>query len=184
MRLDHIAFRVADRDKTARFLMDSLGYTYTDDNEFEITLGDGSKARCIALEPPEKRRRGMPWEFMGFLPEPATYHLAPEIFVSDGPPGSVIGDWVAERGGVGGVHHMAYMVDDVEATMNEWISKGYAEFLSEKPLHCEESDPELHQVFTKPSQLTGIIYEFIQRGRHGFCTDNVAGLMDSTKNCK
>ena len=30
-------------------------------------------------------------------------HAPPKIFVSDGPEGSIVGDWVAERGGVGGV---------------------------------------------------------------------------------
>jgi len=32
--------------------------------------------------------------------------------------------------------------------------------------------------------LTGVIYEFIERGSHGFCVDNVKDLMESTKNNK
>jgi len=47
------------------------------------------------------------------------YHASPEIFVSDGPEGSIVGDWVAARGGVGGVHHIAYQVEDVAGTMQE-----------------------------------------------------------------
>ncbi len=103
--------------------------------------------------------------------------MAPEIFVSDGQPDSIVGQWVAARGGIGGIHHLAYQVDDVKATMQKWKEKGYAEFTSEEPLMC----PGLTQVFTKPSELTGVIYEFINRGEHGFCKENVKGLMESTR---
>ena len=104
-------------------------------------------------------------------------HEPCEIFVSDGPKGSIVGDWVEERGGVGGVHHIAYQVADVEATMKQWKDKGYAEFYSEEPMTC----PGRVQVFTKPSELTGVIYELISREGKGFCEVNVKGLMESTK---
>ena len=189
MRLDHIAYRVADRKKTAQFFIDAFGYRVQ--QEFQIDFDDGSKAECIALEPPEKLAldkdvRGGAWSIICAVPFQTEsmsisleqeYHLAPEIFVSDGSPGSIIGDWVAARNGVGGVHHMAYQVDSVEEVMKEWREKGYAEFTSEQPLTC----PGLTQVFTKPSELTGVIYEFIERGEHGFCKDNVKNLMQSTK---
>jgi catechol 2,3-dioxygenase-like lactoylglutathione lyase family enzyme len=187
MRLDHIAYRVADRWKTAKFFIEALGYHVQ--QEFTIDFGDGQTAQCIALEPPEKKKgTTVNWTYGGvnYMVEATdgllrevmqTYHLAPEIFVSDGTTGSIVGDWVAARGGVGGVHHMAYQVDSVENTMKEWIDKGYAEFTSEKPMKC----PGLTQVFTKPSALTGVIYEFIERGEHGFCKDNVKQLMESTK---
>jgi len=58
-----------------------------------------------------------------------------------------------------------------------WQQKGYAEFTSESPLRC----PGITQVFTRPSELTGIIYEFIERGEFGFCKDNVRALMESTR---
>jgi catechol 2,3-dioxygenase-like lactoylglutathione lyase family enzyme len=176
MRLDHIAYRVADRHKTAKFFMEALGYTVQ--QEFTIDFGNGETAECIALEPPEKAMHLPPWTnqlFAGNVLQ--EYHLAPEIFVSDGSPGSIVGDWVAARGGIGGIHHIAYQVDSVEATMKEWRDKGYAEFTSEKPMTC----PGLTQVFTKPSSLTGVIYEFIERGEFGFCRENVKSLMQSTK---
>lgn len=179
MRLDHIAYRVADREKTVNFFMQAFGYHIQD--EFVINFEDGSYAKCMALEPPEKCKSELPlpWTLLhnatpGVSQE---YHLAPEIFVSDGLPGSVVADWVAGRDGVGGVHHLAYQVQSVKATMEEWQSKGYAEFLTEDVLTC----PGLTQVFTKPSALTGVIYEFIERGAHGFCKDNVKALMNSTK---
>lgn len=190
MRLDHIAYRVADRKKTAQFFMDSLGYKIQ--QEFAIKFDDGTTAQCIALEPPEKQPEKAPWTCRHqitwiestwypdrHLHDPnkyQEYHMPPEIFVSDGPLGSIVGDWVAARNGIGGIHHIAYQVDSVEKTMKEWQDKGYAEFSSSEPMKC----PGLTQVFTKPSVLTGVIYEFIERGEHGFCADNVKNLMMAT----
>lgn len=199
MRLDHIAYRVANREKTANFFIEALGYRVQ--TEFDLEFSDGTTTKCIALEPPEKPNlENIPWchELRGIqASEPApnyvptqsdqtdsfnivsiNYHLAPEIFVSDGEPNSIVGQWVKARDGIGGIHHLAYQVDSVEETMRVWKEKGYAEFTSEQPMKC----PGLTQCFTKPSQLTGIIYEFIERGEHGFCKDNVKALMESTKN--
>lgn len=187
MRIDHLAYRVADRWKSAKFFIDALGYHVQE--EFEIDFGEGQKAMCIALEPPEKKPgTTVAWTYSGInynMVEPdglvrevlQNYHMPAEIFVSDGTPGSVVGDWVAARGGVGGIHHIAYQVESVEKTMKEWQEKGYAEFTSDEPMKC----PGLTQVFTKPSSLTGIIIEFIERGEHGFCKENVRALMESTK---
>lgn len=197
MRLDHIAYRVADRHKTKDFFVKTFGYKVQ--TEFDLEFDDGSKVSCYALEPPEKLDVRMPWTFgvqvvenrgptvEGLLPQAegrnqidvyptCNYHLAPEIFVSSGEPDSIVGKWVAERGGVGGIHHLAYQVESVADTMREWREKGYAEFTTDEPLTC----PDLVQCFTKPSELTGVIYEFIERGAHGFCADNVKNLMLST----
>jgi 4-hydroxyphenylpyruvate dioxygenase-like putative hemolysin len=61
--------------------------------------------------------------------------------------------------------------------MEEWKAKGWAEFSTEEPLTCEG----LIQVFTKPSDLVGVIFEFIEREAFGFCKDNVRALMESTR---
>ena len=189
MRLDHIAYRTFDRTRTAKFFIDALGYKIQ--QEFSITFDDGTTAQCVALEPPEKLNHAKsPWVHMAALPagfingqkdNPINYyqefHMPPEIFVSDGPPGSIVGEWVKSKGGIGGIHHIAYQVASVEATMKEWKEKGYAEFSSDEALKC----PGLVQVFTRPSALTGIIYEFIERGEHGFCVDNVRSLIETTK---
>ena len=191
MRLDHIAYRVKDREKSAQFFVDAFGYKKQ--IEFDITLEDGSTAKCVALEPPEKVSPSMAFvsevdilgidvaSETGYSNTVSAYHLAPEIFVSSGPPGSLIDKWVEEWGrGVGGIHHMAYQVDSVEAKMKEWIDKGWM-FTTKEALKCES----LTQVFSKPHPLTGMIYEFIERkGQHGFCKDNVAKLMASTANLK
>jgi catechol 2,3-dioxygenase-like lactoylglutathione lyase family enzyme len=184
MRLDHVAYRTADRRKTADFFIKVFGYRIQ--QEFTINFDDGHTAQCIALEPPEKSQvKTVPWigqdvhyymegnDLREVLQE---YHMPPEIFVSDGSPGSIVGEWVKARGGIGGIHHMAYQVDDVEKTMQEWRDKGYAEFSSEA-IKC----PGLTQVFSKPSELTGVIYELIKREEFGFCKDSVKSLMESTK---
>ena len=47
MRLDHIAFRVGDRDKTAAFLCTCFGYRMAEDlpDGFEMEFEDGTKAQ-------------------------------------------------------------------------------------------------------------------------------------------
>ena len=185
MRLDHIAYRTADRIKTAQFFIDVFGYSIQ--TEFEPIFPDGTSqgVKCIALEPPEKFKGEKLHEFSwmhtyecpGFKQE---FHLAPEIFVSDGPPTSIVGKWVAERGGIGSIHHCAYQVNDVQKAMNEWKDKGYAEFASEEPFKCEN----LIQIFSKPSLVTGIIFELIQRDKYGFCAESVAKLMESSRDFK
>ena len=184
MRVDHIAYRVKDRHKTAKLFVEAFGYEIG--TSFEVKFDDGSHADCLVLAPPETRHPQtdmwtysvlMGVNFKGGTIKPE-YHAPPEIFISDGGLGSIVGDWVAERGGVGGIHHIAYQVEDVEAVMEEWKEKGYAEFYTEDPIICKE--PDLTQVFTKPSELTGVIYEFINREGAGFCKDSVKQLMESS----
>ena len=164
MRLDHIAYRVKDRYKTSKFFKDAFGYTIGTEFQVEFENRPTDTADWICIPHVDDRE------------EEGTFHTPPEIFVSDGPVGSIVGDWVADRGNIGGVHHVAYQVNDVEAKMKEWKDAGYAEFLSDEPMTC----PGLTQVFTKPSELTGVIYELISRKDRGFCEDNVKNLMLST----
>lgn len=188
IRLDHIAYRVLDRKKTAQFFIDAFGYKIQ--QEFTIDFGGGDSCQCIALEPPEKLDTtglvmDVPWKchhtVYGSRNDQAVdrlaeLHVPPEIFVSDGSPNSIVGKWVAARGGIGGVHHMAYQVPSVVEKMAEWKEKGWGDFTSEVPFKCEG----LTQVFSKPHALTGIVYEFIERTGFGFCVGNVAKLMLST----
>jgi len=171
MRLDHTAYRVANRDEAVQFFCLAFGYSAVD--EFEINFDDGTSARCIALQSPES------FALSNGAKMHEGYHLAPEIFISEGDENSIVGKWVEEKGGIGGIHHMAYEVDSVEQTMKEWAEKGYAEFTTKEPLKC----PGLTQCFTKPSDLTGVVYEFIERDPEakGFCKENVKDLMESTQ---
>jgi catechol 2,3-dioxygenase-like lactoylglutathione lyase family enzyme len=188
MRLDHIAYRVKDRYKTYDFFRKAFGYSLG--TSFDIKFGDGTHADCLALLPPEDRPidtrewdvllADRPTEPLDEEAEFHSYHAPPEIFVSDGGVGSIVGDWVAERSGVGGIHHIAYQVDDVLGTMKKWEEEGFAEFYTDEPIFCE--NPRLVQVFTKPSELTGVIYELITREGDGFCQNSVRELMESTDN--
>ena len=178
MRLDHIAYRVANRKKTAQFFIDAFSYKIEDD--FELVFDNNETARCYAMGPPERGKYldiKFIQYFSGFAHGPMQYHASPEIFVSEGSPDSVVGKWVEARDGIGGIHHLAYEVDSVKIQMEKWLRLGYAEFTTQEPMSC----PGLVQCFTKPSELTGVIYEFIERSGKGFCKENVLDLMTSTE---
>ena len=171
MRLDHIAYRVRDRNKTADFLKKTLDYIIA--TEFEIKFEDDSKAKCLVLQPSNKLE-GVTWVEGG-----AGRHVPPEIFVSNGTPNSIVDLWVSERGGQGGIHHLAYQVTNIERRVKEWKEEGI-EFLTEEVIECPDDD--MKQIFTKPLEaLGGVIIELIQRGDQGFCKDSVKDLMQSTK---
>lgn len=182
MRLDHIAFRVKDRDGAVDFYKKFYGYK--EQAEFDITLDDGTTATCMSLEPPEKSLPGVPFDCTSYIPvgpmvpqERVLYHMAPEIFISAGPKDSLIQRWVDKYGGgIGGVHHFAYQVESVEERMQHWVKEGLS-FTTEKPLTCEQ----LTQVFSQPNPYVNTIFEFIERkGQRGFCAENVGKLMSST----
>jgi len=188
-----LAYRVADRNKTAEFFQEAFGYKVGD--EFDLVFDDGSTTRCIALVPPEKVTDGVnyqnkpvtpPWTYSPLLYHHQSrclqeYHMPPEIFVSDGDPDSIVGKWVAERGGIGGVHHLAYQVNQIETVIQRFRELGI-EFLSDEPMFCP--DDKLIQIFTKPiDYMGGVVVELIERGDKGFCKSNVKDLMNSTKDC-
>jgi catechol 2,3-dioxygenase-like lactoylglutathione lyase family enzyme len=169
MRLDHIAYRVTNRENAIKFLKLSLGYEIdpTLKEGFDIQFEDGSLARCYALVPPETSIERISTT-NGFIA-----HAAPEIFVSEGSSNSIVAAWVKENGS--GIHHLAYEVDSVHDTMKKWKDNGI-EFMTEEPLSC----PGLVQIFTKPHPETGMIYELIEREAQGFCKENVKDLMNGT----
>ena len=174
MRIDHIAYRVTDKDKAAQFFLAAFGYRIAD--EFEINFDDDTCAQCYALAPVERMNNLETFKEWRMPMPNGVYHMPPEIFVSEGSSGSIVAEWVSKRGGTGGVHHIAYQVDDVASTMTEWKEKGWAEFTTDVPISSEG----LVQCFTKPHPITGIIYEFIYRTTKGFNVANVKDLMTST----
>lgn len=155
MKLDHIAYRVSDREATAEFICNEFGYCVAD--EFNLKFADGSTTKSYALKKDGE----------------------PEIFVSEGEIGSVVDRWVKDKGGKGGIHHVAYRVDDVSSKMKDWLDRNIAEFTTDEPIIGER----LIQAFTKEHPLTGVIIELIQRDGEGvgFEPENVKRLMESTK---
>ena len=174
MRLDHIAYRVVDKKKVSDFFINAFGYRIED--EFRIDFEDGSCAMCYALSPTERAPVSSVFSAWTLPGSGNEYHIPPEIFVSEGTTGSIVDSWVKSRGGTGGIHHLAYQVDDVKLTMDEWISNGWAEFTTDEPITSDG----LTQCFTKEHHLTGVIYEFIFRTDKGFNINNVKDLMTST----
>lgn len=180
MRIDHIAFRVKDRKKTADFFIKALGYKVSEKHPhgFRVDFEDGTFAECTVLEPGSKASNFVPWIHTISLPssEKVEYHLPPEVFISQGSPNSIVDKWVAKNGN--GLHHMALLVDSVEKTQAEWTENGFAEFASDEANKC----PGLTQIFSRPSELTGFVWELIERepGEDGFCQQNVKKLMESS----
>lgn len=175
MRLDHIAYRVANREETTNFFVEALGYRIED--EFQIDFDDGSCAQCYALTPAERKDMESGFFSTWNLSTPdGDYHMSPEIFVSEGTNNSIVREWVDKRNGIGGIHHIAYQVDDVAETMNEWTTNGWATFTTDEPIVADG----LSQCFTNEHPLTGVIYEFISRTKKGFNIDSVRDLMKST----
>jgi len=154
LHLDHLALRVPDREAAVTKLTDA-GYTIVD--SFDIVLADGSTAQSYAL----------------------THPCLPDMFVSSGPPGSLISNWVEGKGGKGAVHHLAYVVDDVFAAVDEWGLVGI-KFQTPEPIICSCPSP-LVQIFTEEDPTTGLVYELITRNGHpGFCKENVRRLMEAS----
>ncbi len=80
MRLDHIAYRVKDRFKTARLFIECFGYRIAEDlpEGFKIEFEDGSSADCLVLLPPEQQTGNMPWMVEHYFNHDYTnYHIAP-----------------------------------------------------------------------------------------------------------
>jgi len=160
MILDHIAYRVTNRKKAADFLEKTL--KYTTNTEFEIVFDNKSTAECLVLEPNSSKN--------------------PEIFISDGTYDSVVGEWVQAHNGNGGIHHIAYRVNDIYAIVQEWKENG-VQFLTEDVIDCPEDN--MKQIFSKPLDiLGGLIIELIERQDKGFCQNSVKDLMNSTKGIK
>ena len=160
MILDHIAYRVTNRKKAAGFLAKTL--KYTTNTEFEIVFDNKSTAECLVLEPNSSQN--------------------PEIFISDGTDNSVVGEWVQAQNGSGGIHHIAYRVNDIYAIVQEWKGNG-VQFLTEDVIDCPEDN--MKQIFSKPLDvLGGLIIELIERQDKGFCQNSVKDLMNSTKGIK
>ena len=184
MRIDHLAYRVKDRKKTSDFFINAMGYKrcFRVPDGFQVNFDDGTFAKCTVLVPSERKVNGMPWEHLLPIKHLSQenieqeYHAPPEIFISEGSPGSIVDKWVKKNGNR--LHHVALQVKDIRATKKQWEEAGYATFASEDVLTC----PGLQQIFSDPCELTGNIWELIERDPkdNGFCEENVKNLMLST----
>ncbi len=176
-RIDHIAWRTLDRNKCVKFFVDVMGYV--EQETFDIFFNDEKTetAICTVLQPGNRVSNTLPWTFFGQSKQ--RYVLEPEIFVSEGSPGSIVYNWASKRGGAG-IHHIALQVPEnstIEKEMQIWKEKGWVEkFTTNDPIICEE----MKQIFT-PLSACGVVFELIERKDVGFCRSSVRDLMLSTK---
>ena len=153
-RLDHIAFRVADMNPVVDFYTSTLSFKIVQ----ELTLDfAGSKALSTVLHLP-----GNPFY----------------IFVDQGmDSGNIITKWVEQYGS--GLHHMAYLVDDIHAAA-EQLKKQGMKFTTDEII---DTGGGLKQLFSLPNPMTGILTEIIEREKEGifFVQENVVQLIKSTE---
>lgn len=182
--------------KCIKFFTD-IGYRFAD--EFTINFDEEGKdtAQCTVLEPGNRQASNLPlpWTILHPFGEEISqnngievktakgfqeYVLAPEIFISEGSPGSIVHEWASKRNG-GGLHHIALQVGSdttVRQEMDKWLKNGWIEgFSTPEPIVCKE----LVQSFSKPSSILGVVFELIERKEAGFCRSSVRDLMLSTK---
>lgn len=174
--LDHAAFRVnrKNHDAAIKMLVDLFGYEVADEFPPEFADGTSQGTKCTVLTPKGCKNAPRQVEVNGIK-----YQLPPDLFVSSSDQDdSIVAKWVDKRSGIGGLHHLAMLTDNVDKTMEEFKAAGF-EFLTNKPIEC----PELTQTFTKPSDLLGVIFEFLERRSASFCKSSVGNLMSSTQNC-
>lgn len=153
-KLDHIAFRVKDIDPVVDFYTSTLGFKIV--QALELDFG-GSTAKSKVLNLP-----GTPFY----------------IFVDQGmDQENIITQWVEKYGN--GLHHMAYLVEDIEKSYFELKNNGL-KFTSEEII---DTGGGLKQLFTLPNKDTGLITEIIQRDKEGvfFVKENVIKLIESTE---
>jgi 4-hydroxyphenylpyruvate dioxygenase-like putative hemolysin len=104
----------------------------------------------------------------------------PVIVISEGMTSDSIVEKYCQKYG-SRVHHLAYLVRDIEQVVEIQKSRGL-EFTSEKIIGSEKEG--IKQIFTVPTETTNHIIEYIQRfgDFDGFFTpNNIAGLMQSTE---
>ena len=153
LRVDHLLVNVLDMDAAVHWYCDVLGMREA--SRTIIPLSDGS-------------------------------NIDNRVFEADGDTFSVVVGQPIEPWGLKaqevqrtgpGVHHVAYEVDDLAATVAELKSKG-VEFLTDEPT----DDGGLRQIFTRKDPVTEIIHEFIQRtgGTRGFTSANMANLAEAS----
>jgi len=153
-RLDHIAFRVAELEPVVDFYTKTLGFQVVQQMEMDFR---GTKAISTVLN-----LTGTPFF----------------IFVDQGLDwDNIITKWVKTYGS--GLHHMAYLVDDIETTWQVMMKQGL-KFTTDKII---DTGGGLKQLFSEPNPVTGILTEIIQREKDDvfFVQENVVKLIESTE---
>ena len=134
MILDHIAFRTHDWNDLY-WTLTQLGYYKAG------TFQPFPNVECVHLEHP----------------------TLPGVFISEGPPGTIVGDWVEQNGE--GIHHIA-----IRGNYDNLVERLRIEG---EAIKC----PGLTQIFS--NTVGGVVIEILERDptNPGFCEENVKKLM-------
>lgn len=156
LKLDHLAYRVkmGEREKLMAELMNVLPYKKY--KSFKVVFANAITT-CIKL-----------------------HDTLPVIVISEGLSEDSIVEKYCQKYG-GRVHHLAYLVKDIEKVVQVQKKRGI-KFTSEEVMGSEEEG--IKQIFTLPTESSNHIIEYIQRfgDFDGFFTPkNIAGLMQSTE---
>jgi methylmalonyl-CoA/ethylmalonyl-CoA epimerase len=153
-RLDHITFRVTEVKPVVEFYTKTLGFHVV--QNINLDFGE-TKAFSSVLS----------LVGTGFY-----------IFVDQGmDSNNVVSKWVEKNGS--GLHHMAYLVDNIDSAAGNLKEKGMI-FTTDDVV---DTGGGLKQLFSTPHPVTGVITEIIERYKEGvfFVMGNVLKLIKSTE---
>jgi hypothetical protein len=155
IKLDHVAYRVkkGEREKTMGEFINLVQY-----QEFKSFKVKFANAITSAIK---------------------LHETSPVIVVSEGlSDDSIVEKYVQKYGGR--VHHLAYLVKDIEKVVEIQKNRG-VKFTTEEVIGSEEEG--IKQIFTLPTETANHIIEYVQRfgDFDGFFTpSNISELMLST----
>ncbi len=132
MQIDHIGIAVTSLEEGAKFYADGLGL-----EKLETEVVEEQKVRVLKLE-----ITGVHIELL----EPLTENEGP------------IGKFIEKNGGRGGIHHIAYRVDDVVQMTEHMKSLGYKALYDEPRIGAGG----LKIMFLHPKGTGGVLTELCQ----------------------
>lgn len=156
LKLDHVAYRVKRGERIRKMAELMALAPYREFKSFKV-LNANAITTCLKLN-----------------------ETLPVIVISEGlSDDSIVEQYCRNYGSR--VHHLAYLVRDIDKVVETQKQRG-VKFTTDEIIGSEEEG--IKQIFTKPTETTNHILEYIQRfgDFDGFFTpSNIAGLMMSTE---
>ena len=138
LRFDHVGYLVRNADAKKALMEGLLGFTF--------------RYRLVREQPDNTNLLDF-YDFDGGSIE----------LVQSSNPGSLYNRFIAEKGE--GIHHVAFGVEDMRATMAEWKAKG-VRFTMDPPLGASGSRRAII-TFTDPATSGGLVIELCQHLKEG-----------------
>ena len=154
MIIYHLSYRVLDLDRAIKFFCELFNYEIKD--KFPLKMPDGIGRAAVLKYRGNSKNIKLPYYGSAIIDgESFQYHKPPEIFCAEGDYGTSLYTWAKTHNS--GLHHIAYLCENVPATMKAWDAAGFAEWGSE----IGEYENTKH-VFSLPHSVTGMIYELVE----------------------